>query len=470
MKQHEYDLIVIGAGSGNTIPGPELSTRNIAIIDDGVRFGGTCLNVGCIPTKMFIHPGRIVGEVRDGARLGVHGDASAHWREVRDRIFTRIDAISDAGEQYRDSGEPNVTLFRQTVKFLDRNTLMTSDGSRLVAEYIVIAAGSRPRPLPQLPFGDRVISSDTLLRLDELPNRLAIVGGGVVAAEFASMMHQFGVEVTQVARSGVLGAFDADVARTFAESAAKRWRLHEHATITAAAIPDDPSAAVELQLSDGSTIEADLVLVAVGRIPNTDRLDTMAAGFDLHADGRLVVDDTQRVLAGGSVCPTIFALGDIANVHQLKHVANYEARVVSENLVRSFNNIEGPDAVTSLQPVPIAVFTDPEIATFGATLDDARAAGIDAFEVRQDYGGTAWGWALEDTDHFAKLVVDRETGQLLGAHIIGRDAAILLQPLIQAAAFNLPLADLARSQYWPHPAATEIIENLLLTAKEEYLA
>ena len=177
-----------------------------------------------------------------------------------------------------------------------------------------------------------------------------------------------------------------------------------------------------------------------------------------------MVDDAQRVLAAGEPLSSVYALGDVTNAHQLKHVANEEARIVVANLTSR----TGEPVRNTLNPVPMAVFTDPEIATFGATLADAQAAGVDAFEVRQDYSGTAWGWALEDTEHFAKLVVDREHGQLLGAHIIGRDAAILLQPLVQAAAFGMSVENLARGQYWPHPAASEIIENLLLTAEKEY--
>lgn len=464
MEPERFDLVIIGAGSGNSIPTAELAALRIAIIDDGAHFGGTCLNVGCIPTKMFLHPGRIVSEVREAEHLGVHGEASAQWPQVRDRIFGRIDAISEAGEQYRASGEPNISLIRERVHFVDRQTLETVSGRRLQAERIVIAAGSRPRELSQLPFGPRVLSSDELLRLEQLPNDITVVGGGVIAAEFAFMLHAYGVKVTQLVRGEMLSAVDRDIARTFTAVASRRWDVRERTEVVAAEIPDDSEQPLELSLSDGTALNTELVLVATGRIPNTDRLATQAAGFDHYADGRLVVDDAQRVLAAGEPLSSVYALGDVTNAHQLKHVANEEARIVVANLTSR----TGEPVRNTLHPVPMAIFTDPEIATFGATLADAQAAGMDAFEVRQDYSGTAWGWALEDTEHFAKLVVDREHGQLLGAHIIGRDAAILLQPLVQAAAFGMSVENLARGQYWPHPAASEIIENLLLTAEKEY--
>lgn len=472
---HHFDLVIIGAGSGNTIPGPQFASLRIAIIDDGPRFGGTCLNVGCIPTKMFAHPARLMRSVRDAEQIGVLGTAEADWRAVRDRIFGRIDSISDGGEAYRHSGESNITLFRERVRFIDAATLETASGERISGDRFVIAAGSRPRELEQLPFGPRVISSNEALRLDELPHRITIIGGGVIAAEFAFIFAAFGVAVTQLVRGRVLSTFDTDIAATFRDRAAQQWDVREQVEVTAADVPQSPAEPIALSLSDGSTLETDLVLVATGRIPNTDRLDTERAGFDHHIDGRLVVDASQRVLAAGAARTNVYALGDISNPHQLKHVANHEARIVVENLHRSLgNSTSGPGSPENvlvsndLTPVPLAVFTEPEIATFGATVDEAVAAGLDAFEVRQDYGGTAWGWALEDTKHFAKLVVDRELGTILGAHIIGPDAPILLQPLVQAAAFATPLAELARGQYWPHPAATEIIENLLLNAKEAY--
>ncbi|MFD2673747.1 mycothione reductase [Gulosibacter bifidus] len=464
-----FDVIVIGAGSGNSIPSPELAGLKIAIVDDGRWFGGTCLNAGCIPTKMFIHPARLVSHLRDAAHLGVTGTASADWAAVRARVFGRIDSISQAGEQYRASGEPNVSLVRERVRFVDESTLVTASGRRLRGRALVIGAGSRPRELRVLPFGPRVISSDDALRLETLPERITIIGGGVVASEFASLYHGFGAKVTQLVRSTVLSSLDADIRATFVAQAGAQWDIREHHDVVDATIPDDATSPIRLVCNTGDVLETDLVLVASGRVPNSDRLGTEVAGFDQELNGRLVVDAHQRVLRAGQALPNVFAMGDIANPHQLKHVANHEARVVAENLRRTLVATSDNEELVSntLSPVPLAVFSTPEIASFGATLTEARDAGIDAVEVRQDYGGTAWGWALEDQHHFAKLVVDRVQGQILGAHIIGPDAAILLQPLVQAAAFNMPVQGLARGQYWPHPAATEIIENLLLNAKEE---
>jgi mycothione reductase len=197
------------------------------------------------------------------------------------------------------------------------------------------------------------------------------------------------------------------------------------------------------------------VLVATGRIPNGDLLDAETVGVDV-VDGQVVVDEYQRTTARG-----IFALGDVSSQYQLKHVANHEARVVRHNLLQDWDDTD------SLMPsdhrfVPSAVFTDPQIACVGLTENEARAAGYDINVKVQDYADVAYGWAMEDTTGFAKIIVERDTGVILGAHIMGHQASSLIQPLIQAMSFGLAGQDMARGQYWIHPALPEVIENALL--------
>ncbi|WP_016933166.1 FAD-dependent oxidoreductase, partial [Rhodococcus sp. R1101] len=192
--------------------------------------------------------------------------------------------------------------------------------------------------------------------------------------------------------------------------------------------------------------------------PNGDLLDTAAAGIELDAQGRIVVDEFQRTSAAG-----VFALGDVSSPYQLKHVANHEARVVQHNLLRG---AWGGDTAglhrTDHRFVPSAVFTDPQIATVGLTEAEARDAGYDISVKIQDYGNVAYGWAMEDTEGFCKLIADRSTGLLLGAHIIGSQASTVIQPLIQAMSFGLPAREMATGQYWIHPALPELVENALL--------
>jgi mycothione reductase len=187
-------------------------------------------------------------------------------------------------------------------------------------------------------------------------------------------------------------------------------------------------------------------------VPNSDRLSPALAGIELEADGRIAVDEYGRTTAEG-----VWALGDVSSPYQLKHVANHEMRVVAHNLAY-------PDDLrkTDHRFVPSAVFSNPQLASAGATEAELVAAGTRYVTYHQDYGSTAYGWALEDTRSFVKLLADPASGQLLGAHLLGPDASSLIQILIQAMANGLSIRGLARSQYWIHPALAEVIENALL--------
>ncbi|HWU57555.1 MAG TPA: mycothione reductase [Microbacteriaceae bacterium] len=457
-----FDLIVIGAGSGNSLIGPEFSDWSVALIDDGRWFGGTCLNAGCIPTKMFVRVADVTTDAAEGGRIGVTaGVDPIDWPAVRDRVFARTDKLSQAGFRYRDQKSPNVTVFRESFGFADQHTVVSASGTRLTAPRIVIAAGSRPRALSAAYEPDNAITdSDTIMRIESLPESMVIVGGGSVAVEFAHIFSAFGVDVSVVTRSDrLLTKLDDDVSARFTELARERWGVRPSDTVDAI---DRVGDHLVVSLHSGEMLETERVLVAIGRIPNTDTLGVADVGFDLETDGRLLVDDQQRVLAAGKPVDGLFALGDVSSVWQLKHVANHEARIVEHNLAHPDQPVGGYPG-----PVPAAIFSHPQIAHFGLTEREAADAGLDVVAVTQEYGSTAYGWALEDTTSFCKLIVDRQSGRILGAHIIGQEASILIQPLIQAASASLSITGLARGQFWPHPAASEVVENALLKAEEE---
>jgi mycothione reductase len=284
---------------------------------------------------------------------------------------------------------------------------------------------------------------------------LTILGGGAVGVEFAHVFSALGVTVTQVVRgTRLLGMLDDEMGAAFTAVAEGAWRV-----ITGASVESiERGARLTVRLDTGRSLETDAVLVALGRIPNTDTLGLADAGFDLHPDGRLVVDDQQRALSGGQPVEGVFGLGDVSSAWQLKHVANHEARVVRHNLLHPNLLIGGGPG-----PVPDAIFSRPQVAYFGLTARQAP----DAVTVTRAYSTTAWGWALEDTTSSCRLVVDAETGLLLGAQIVGPEASILIQPLVFAASHGLSVRGLARSMYWPHPAATEVVENALLDAEKQ---
>ena len=351
---------------------------------------------------------------------------------------------------------PNVTVYEGHARFTGPHELAVerTDGSgtdAISADRIVIAAGGRPTvPEPILTSGVPFHTSDTIMRIDAVPERLIIVGGGFIAAEFAHVMSAMGAQVTLVTRGDrMLRGHDETLSERFTAIAAERFDLHRGQTVARASQSD---AGIALELTGGGVVHGDMLLVATGRVPNSDLLDLEKAGIPVHDDGRIVVDDQQRTPVEG-----IFALGDISSPHLLKHVANHEAKVVAHNLAHP----EAPRR-TNHRFVPSAVFTRPQIATVGRTEQECRDAGIDYAVKIQAFGDVAHGWAMEDTTGFCKLLADRATGQLVGAHLMGPQASTLIQPLIQAMAFGLGVRQMATEQYWIHPALPEVVENALL--------
>ena len=450
-----YDLVVIGSGSANSIIDQEFEHRRVALIERGT-FGGTCLNVGCIPTKMYVHPADLARMSTESSRLGVDLELRAvHWPAIRDRIFGRIDKISAAGEQYRATSD-DVDLYRSAARFVGPRTLRLESGETITGDQVVIAAGSRVT-LPDLPGLSEVdhYTSDTVMRLDRLPRSMIIIGGGYVAAEFAHVFSSFGTRVTMLNRTDrLLRGEDHEVAERFTEQISRYVDVElRHVPQRVQAGPNG-SVTVHSLDADGRPcqVSAEVLLVATGRRSNADTLDLDRGGIDVDDAGLIVVDDEQRTTA-----ENVFALGDVSSPYQLKHVANAEARVVRHNLLH-------PDALIASDHrfVPHAVFSDPQIASVGITEDEARERQVRHVTATRAYGDVAYGWAMEDDAHFVKLLADPDTGLLLGAHLVGPEAANLIQPLIQAMSFGLPAPEMARGQYWIHPALAEVVENALL--------
>nr|WP_202506287.1 mycothione reductase [Amycolatopsis rubida] len=454
-------MVIIGTGSGNSILGPEFADLRTAIVEKGV-FGGTCLNVGCIPTKMFVYTADVAATPAGSSRFGVDEELTAvRWPDVRDRIFGRIDPIAEGGAEYRENHEDNrnVEVYRGEGRFTGRKELRVSfAGGRpdevVTADRFVLAAGGRP-VIPDVPglAETGYYTSDTIMRLDALPERIVVLGGGYIAAEFAHVFASFGVAVTMVNRSGaLLRQEDADISARFTELASRRFDVRlDRKTVRARST--DTGVALDLEGPQGAeTVEADLILVATGRRPNSDLLDVAATGVATTERGHVVVDDYQQTSVEG-----IYALGDISSPLELKHVANHEARVVQHNLAHPDDRIKADHRF-----VPHAVFTSPQVASVGLTEAQATGRGVSFVVSKQDYAGIAYGWAMEDTTGFAKLLADPATGQLLGAHIIGPQASTVIQPLIQAMSFGLDARSMARGQYWIHPAMPELVENALL--------
>ena len=445
-----FDLIIVGSGSGNSIPS-YLDGWKIALVERDV-FGGTCLNRGCIPSKMFVYPADVAVAAQTSSKLGIDTQFNgADWSAIRERVFGLIDPIASSGRVHRATGTPNVTLIEGTAAFIDQRTLVV-EGRRITAPNILLAAGARPVVPPIAGLMETGFhTSDSVMRLPELPERLGIIGGGFIAVEMGHVFSGLGSHVTIFNRSNtLLREFDQDISATFTAEFAKRVDLLlGHIPTKVERVADG----IKITCAVGETI-VDEILVATGREPNSDLLDVDAAGLECHHHGTVAVDDTMATNV-----PGIWAIGDIANNHQLKHLANAEAAI-------AFWNIAHPDDVRhqSYKAVPSAVFSSPQVATVGLTEQEATKQGRSFSVGRRNYGGTAYGWAMADDSGFAKVLVDHETGLIIGAHVLGPQASSLIQPLIQAMQFDQRAEDVARQVFYIHPALTEVVENALLDA------
>ena len=446
-------MIIIGAGSGNSIIGPEHDDWDIAIVERGL-FGGTCMNVGCIPSKMFVYAAELAELARRGPALGVHTRTDgADWAAIRDRVFGRIDPIAAGGEEYR-RGLDNVTVFANDARFVGPRELRVGDES-ITADRIVLAAGARPfvPPIPGL-VDAGFHTSDTIMRVDALPRRLAVIGGGYIAAELGNVMGAFGSEVSYLLRSDhMLRGQDHDISERFTDIYAAKHDVWCGVGITRVDRAGDEYVIQLVDRAGGDTeVRADMLLVATGRVPNADELGVHEAGVAVDANGYVVTDSRMQTSVEG-----IWALGDITNPVQLKHVANHEAKVVANNITYPDRPIEADHRF-----IPSAVFGHPQVASVGLTEQECLEAGLPHRAHVQEFGSAAYGWAMEDTESICKLIVDTETRLLLGAHILGPQASTLIQQLVQGMVFGLTVDQMATGQYYIHPALPEVIEQALL--------
>ncbi|EOM76025.1 mycothione reductase [Rhodococcus rhodnii LMG 5362] len=305
-----FDVAVIGSGSGNTLIDRRFRDRDVALIESGV-FGGTCLNVGCIPTKMFVHGADVARTVRSAARFGVDATVEGvRWPDVIARVFGRVDPLSENGERHRIERSDHVTLLRGHARFVGDRELALDSGERISADQVIVAAGSRPVvPDVVTESGVPFHTSDTVMRIPALPERLIVIGGGAIAAEFAHVFSALGSDVHVVARGpALLRSLDADISARFAQGAHSRWNVHTDATVTH--VTGDDAGSVTVTLDSGEAITGDTLLVATGRVSNADRLGAAAGGIDVTEDGLVAVDEFQRTSA-----PGVWALGDVSSPH-----------------------------------------------------------------------------------------------------------------------------------------------------------
>src|SRR5258708_17875370 len=362
MAGHSYDLVIVGAGSGNMLPGEEFGSWRVAVVETD-RFGGTCLNRGCIPSKIFVYTADVSRTVQHAGRYGIKAKwGGADWPAIRDRVFGRIDPVHAKAVAYRRKS--GIDVISGEARFAGPKQLKVGD-DEISADRFVLATGSRPL-VPDVPglAAVRYFTSDTVMRLDPLAQSTVVLGGSYIAAEMSHIFGSLGTKVTIVARGAqMLSQHDTDVRMQFTAAYADRFDLRLNSAVERLSLTRRGLRAEILTPSGAETVEAELLLVATGRMPNSDRLDVEAAGIEVDAHGHVRTDGTYQTNV-----PGIWALGDVANHFQLKHMANAEARLVRHNLLHPDRPWRTPFSV-----VPSAVFADPHSASVVATQQEQQS-------------------------------------------------------------------------------------------------
>ena len=419
MSNRDYDLLVIGAGSGGVraarIAG-DLGAK-VAVIEDRYM-GGTCVNVGCVPKKLYVYASEFGHAFEDARGFGWHSEVPAFtWATLRDnkkREISRLNAIYDDLLQ-----GANADIITGRGKIIDAHTVEVN-GSRHTADRILVATGGWPR-LPDTPGAELGITSNEVFDLDEFPRRIVIVGGGYIAVEFAGIFNGLGAQVTQLYRGPLfLRGFDQDIREHAARELAKNGIDLRFETNIESIEPshhkDQPNSHLLCTLSDGSTIEADQVLYAIGRAPHLEGLGLENVSVALNDDGSIKVDEDFRTTE-----PSIFALGDVTGGTELTPVALAEGMSFAR---KQFGPRHQP---VKYDFIPTAVFCQPNIGTVGFTEEQARQKFDSVTLYKSSFRPMKHTISGRDEKTFMKLIVDDASDRVVGVHMMGPDAGEIVQ-------------------------------------------
>ena len=448
MKQFDFDVAVIGGGSGGyaaarTAAGAGLKT---VVIEGGREVGGLCILRGCMPTKALLYAAEVKHLAEHAATWGVRaGRVTFDFKKVMARKNAQIRDFADFRAQQLNAGK--FKFIRANAKFLDAHSADLSNGKKITAKHFVIATGSSvaPSPLPQL---DEVgfITSDEAVALKKLPKSLIILGGGAIACEFAQFFARFGVKVTLIQRSGrILKEFDAD-AGTEIE---KIFRREGMQVFTGTKLVDAKRQGKLKSVSfeqNGKvvSVSAEEILFALGRVPNTASLGLENAGVKTE-QGRIVTNGKMQTSA-----PHIFAAGDCTGPHEIVHIAIQQGETAVHNLLKP----KSPRKMDYRLLISV-VFTEPQVATVGLTEKEAAARGIKFLAASYPFNDHGKSLIMEAKDGFVKLLASPKTGEILGGACVGPVGGELIHEIVTAMAKRMTVHELAATPHY-HPTLAEI--------------
>jgi dihydrolipoamide dehydrogenase len=446
----KFDVIVIGAGAGENVVNDALAEGvKVALIEKG-PLGGTCLNNGCIPSKMLIYPADVIRTAQDAKAVGVTATAKPDFRFIMDRMRAFVREEEQESEEQLKTVK-NLTMIREVAEFTGDHTLVAG-GRTITAPKIVIATGARPLvpPIPGLEEAE-FLDNITLLDLNKAPESLIIIGGGYIGCEYGHFFSAMGADVTIIQRPPVLlNDEDPEVGDTVTKALAKYMKVRTGHQADRVAVENGKKVVYAKDLKSGDTtrFEADEILLALGRKSNSDLLKPEKTGVETDSRGWIKVN---RYLETN--VPGIWALGDATGKDMFRHAANFEAGIVTHNM------FHGQKREYDYRTVPHAVFTHPQVGHVGMTLADARERGLKVMVGKAMYSGTAKGVAMANEDGFVKAVVARMTGKILGCTVVGPDAAVLVQQIVYLMnCGNGDMGPLYRSMVI-HPAISEVVMN-----------
>ncbi len=441
MNDYDYDYFVIGAGSGGVRSARIAASHGAKVgIAEGSDLGGTCVNLGCVPKKLFAY-GSDFGPAFDDAKgfgWNVQG-VSFDWPTLRDNKTKEISRLNGIyNNLLKNAG---VELLNGYATFRDEHTLEIGD-EVITAEKILIASGAKPRP-PTFPGAEHVIVSDHAFYLDKLPKRILIQGGGYISVEFAHIFHGLGVHVDLIYRDTIfLRGFDSDL-RDFLAAEMNKQGCVTHFNCDIDSVEKNSDGTFLVTCKDGNQIETDLVFSAIGRIPNTDGLGAEDIGLELNDNGTIAVNENYQ-----TNIPHIYAVGDVTQTPNLTPVAIAEGHALADNLFGGMARSVNYDNIAT------AIFCQPPIGTIGLSEDDARAKGHNVDIYKTSFKPMKHTLSGRDEKTLMKLVVDKDTDKVLGVHMCGADAPEIIQPMAIALNCGATKADFDATMP-VHPTASE---------------
>ncbi|SDK39067.1 dihydrolipoyl dehydrogenase [Natronorubrum texcoconense] len=458
----EYDIVVVGGGSGSQVATAAAEEGLEAAIVERGPLGGACITRGCIPSKALIHRADVVEEIRRAPEFGIAAEIEdVDYGEITSSIHDTVYEKAENQESSLEESE-NPTLYRGEGRFVDERTLEVNPSERdadsveIRGETVVLAVGGRPMipPIDGLEDADFLTSDDALF-LDDQPDSLVIVGGGYIGAELGYFFGALGTDVTMIGRSETLVPREDDAVSEVVTDSLERYcdvyagfeaaevsQDGDRVVVTAAASDGDDSndggdAAVEL--------EADALLLATGRRPNTDTLNLEATGVETNDQEHVVVGDTLE-----TTCNDVWALGDIVGEQPFKHAADYETRIVTANV------LDDAGREVDYGSMPHAIFTNPQVASVGRTEGELEEAGTEYESATVPFDAAPLGMILEAGDGFVKVLA-RPDGEILGCHIVGPQASTLIQEVVVAMESGSGTVDDVADPVHVHPALSEAV-------------